>query len=121
MGRSVSTVRTEKRVVKNYKQYTMHTNIKAHKEEGSVSAFAAHVRKVVQEIPRGSTLSYSAVAALAGNPRAARAVARIMAANFDPGIPCHRVIRADGSVGGYNRGGATAKQKILNEERSHHS
>ena len=52
----------------------------------------------------------------AGSPRAARAVANIMAKNYDPQVPCHRVIRRDGKLGGYNRGGETAKKRLLQEE-----
>jgi len=61
-------------------------------------------------------MSYKEVATEAGNEKAARAVARLMAANFDPEIPCHRVIRSDGSLGGYNRGGESAKRDILESE-----
>ncbi len=61
-------------------------------------------------------MSYKQVATLAGNEKAARAVARIMAANFDPTVPCHRVIRSDGTLGGYNRGGEEAKRDILETE-----
>ncbi len=67
-------------------------------------------------IPRGSTLSYKEVATRAGNPRAARAVARIMSANYDPNIPCHRIICSNGTLGGYNRGGVDAKKRLLEEE-----
>lgn len=56
------------------------------------------------------------VAKRAGNRRAARAVGTIMKNNFDPAIPCHRVIRADGTLGDYNRGGSEAKRKILISE-----
>jgi len=78
--------------------------------------FTAKVKLVVQAIPPGKTLSYQAVAVLAGNPHAARAVARIMANNYDPDIPCHRVIRSDGTLGGYNRGGESVKRAILHSE-----
>lgn len=64
---------------------------------------------VVKRIPAGSTLSYSEVAAEAGFPGAARAVGSLLKKNFDPTIPCHRVIRAHGIPGAYNRG---AKKKI---------
>lgn len=80
------------------------------------SSFSDRVRAVVRKIPRGKTLSYKEVATKAGNEKAARAVARLMAANFDPEIPCHRVIRSDGSLGGYNRGGEAAKRDILESE-----
>lgn len=79
--------------------------------------FSEAVRTVVQNIPKGTTLSYKEVAVQAGNPRAARAVARIMAANYDPKVPCHRVIRSDGALGGYNRGGESAKRAILEDEK----
>ena len=73
--------------------------------------FSKKVFSVVRRIPRGSTLSYGEVARRAGNRGAARAVGAILHTNRNPNIPCHRVIRADGSLGGYNRGGA--KKKIL--------
>src|SRR3989344_976719 len=71
---------------------------------------------VVKAIPAGQTLSYKEVATKAGNPGAARAVARIMSANYNPDIPCHRVIKSDGTLGGYNRGGSAAKHAILERE-----
>ena len=66
--------------------------------------FTEKVKNVVRNIPKGETLSYKEVATRVGNPRAARAVARIMSANTDPTIPCHRVICANGALGGYNVG-----------------
>ena len=78
--------------------------------------FKELVYKVVRNIPKGKTMSYKAVAQAAGNPNAARAVARIMATNYDHSIPCHRVIRSDGTLGGYNRGGEAAKRDILESE-----
>lgn len=65
--------------------------------------------KIVAGIPKGRALSYQRVARLAGSPRAYRAVGNILKRNHDPQIPCHRVIKADGTPGGYNRG---ARQKI---------
>lgn len=79
-------------------------------------SFTKSVRNTVRQIPRGKVLSYKEVAAKVGRPKAARAVANIMAKNFDPRIPCHRVIRSDGGLGGYNRGGEVAKRKLLLEE-----
>lgn len=78
--------------------------------------FTQKVREVVKGIPKGKVLTYKEVAIKAGNPKAARAVANIMAANFDPQIPCHRVIRSDGGLGGYNRGGEQKKRAILLSE-----
>ena len=78
--------------------------------------FTEKVRKVVKAIPKGKVLTYKEVAIKAGNPNAARAVANIMAANYDPEIPCHRVVRSDGGLGGYNRGGEEKKRAILLSE-----
>jgi O-6-methylguanine DNA methyltransferase len=71
---------------------------------------------VVVGIARGKTKSYREVAVLAGRPLAYRAVGNIMAKNHNPKIPCHRVIRSNGSPGGYARGSRT-KVKILLKER----
>jgi O-6-methylguanine DNA methyltransferase len=78
--------------------------------------FAEAVRAVVRKIPRGEVLSYKEVAERAGSPRAYRAVATVMAHNFDSTVPCHRVIKNDGTPGGYNRGGASKKRLLLIEE-----
>lgn len=78
--------------------------------------FREKVRDVVRKIPKGKTLTYKEVATKAGSPHAARAVARVMATNFDPSIPCHRVIRSDGKLSGYNRGGEPKKRAILQGE-----
>ena len=78
--------------------------------------FADKVRAVVKKIPKGKSMTYKEVAARAGNPEAARAVGAIMRTNYDESIPCHRVVRSDGSMGGYNRGGAMRKRKILQLE-----
>ena len=79
----------------------------------SNQSFSERVRAVVQQIPPGETRTYSEVAKHCGNPKAARAVARIMSANYDMTVPCHRVVRTDGSLGGYNRGGVRAKERLL--------
>lgn len=79
--------------------------------------FKDKVLKFVSKIPVGKTMSYKGVAKMAGRPRAYRAVGNILNKNFDPKIPCHRVIRSDGKPGGYNRG---TKNKIclLKKERA---
>jgi len=82
-----------------------------------MTLFREKVIDIVCSIPAGKTMSYSEVAAKAGYPRAARAVANIMATNYDPDIPCHRVIRSNGQLGGYNRGGEEAKRVILETEK----
>ncbi len=78
-----------------------------------MTRFTTIVKQVVACIPKGSVMTYKEVAIAAGNPKAARAVANIMAANYDPDVPCHRVIRTDGGLGGYNRGGVSTKKKLL--------
>ncbi len=71
--------------------------------------FSTSVYKIVQRIPRGNVLTYKEVARRAGRPRAYRAVGNILNSNYDPKIPCHRVVRSDGKPGGYNRG---ARKKV---------
>lgn len=78
--------------------------------------FADKVRAIVKKIPKGKTMTYKEVAQRAGNPKAARAVGAIMRTNYDERIPCHRVVRSDGAMGGYNRGGSLRKRKILISE-----
>lgn len=75
--------------------------------------FTQKVTAIVKAIPKGETRTYKAVAIAAYAPRAARAVANLMARNYDPTVPCHRVIRSDGRLGGYNRGGTPEKRAIL--------
>ena len=77
--------------------------------------FTQMVYEVVMRIPKGKTMTYKQVAAKAGSPNAARAVGSIMKANFDPSIPCHRVIRSDGLTGEYNRGREEKIRKLRAE------
>ncbi len=79
--------------------------------------FSRRVYEVVKKIPKGKTLSYKQVAIKAGKPHAARAVGTLMSKNFDPKIPCHRVIRSDGKIGNYNRGGPQKKIELIMSER----
>jgi AraC family transcriptional regulator of adaptative response/methylated-DNA-[protein]-cysteine methyltransferase len=82
------------------------------------TAFQERVWRSLQEIPRGSTRSYRAVARAVGQPRAVRAVASAIAKNrLAVMVPCHRVIREDGKLGGY-RWGVTTKQQLLEAERA---
>jgi O-6-methylguanine DNA methyltransferase len=81
-----------------------------------METFRYRVLQVVKGIPSGTTLTYKEVATWAGNPRAARAVGAILKTNYDPAIPCHRVVRSDGTLGGYNRG-TENKRKMLERER----
>ncbi|MEA2715622.1 MAG: AraC family transcriptional regulator [Candidatus Parcubacteria bacterium] len=80
-----------------------------------MTPFQEKVFAVVRRIPKGQTLSYKQVARMAGSPRAYRAVGNIISTNYDRKIPCHRVIRSDGGMGGYNRG-TEKKIKLLERE-----
>ncbi|MCF7816049.1 MAG: MGMT family protein [Candidatus Pacebacteria bacterium] len=82
----------------------------------SSTSFADTVRLIVRKIPSGKTMSYKEVAGAAGSPKAARAVARVMAMNYDETIPCHRVVCSNGTLGGYNRGGSITKGILLQRE-----
>ena len=77
--------------------------------------FSEKVLQIVLKIPKGNVLTYAQVARRAGSPRAARAVGNILNKNYNPDIPCHRVIRSDGKIGGYNRGIAKKKSLLKKE------
>lgn len=79
--------------------------------------FTQKVLQVVKKIPKGQTMTYKEVAMKAGSPNAYRAVGNILNKNYNPRIPCHRVVRSDGSVGGYNRG-AKRKRELLKKENA---
>jgi O-6-methylguanine DNA methyltransferase len=81
-----------------------------------IPSFSERVKTYVRLIPKGEVRTYIEVATAAGNDKAARAAANVMKANYDPTVPCHRVIRSDGTLGGYNRGGTEAKRDILRSE-----
>lgn len=81
-----------------------------------MKSFNEKVLDIVRKIPKGKTMTYKQVATKAGSPNASRAVGSIMKANYKPDVPCHRVIRSDGKVGDYNRGGSMAKAKLLQKE-----
>ncbi len=80
--------------------------------------FQQKVWKYLKKIPIGTVKSYSEVAKAIGKPRAIRAVANAIAKNPYPlKIPCHRVIRSDGSLGGYSgKGGIKTKKFLLKKE-----
>src|SRR5512144_2553221 len=82
------------------------------KREQKPTNFAARVLGVVRHIPPGCVATYGQVAALAGRPRAARAVGNIMRGCNQPGVPCHRVIAAGGRLGGYG-GNVGLKRSLL--------
>lgn len=79
--------------------------------------FQLKVWEVVKTIPHGETRSYQWVAEQAGSSRACRAVGQALKKNPLPGIiPCHRVIRADGSLGGFSQG-LKKKKEMLRAEK----
>jgi methylated-DNA-[protein]-cysteine S-methyltransferase len=80
-----------------------------------MSEFQDKVLKVVRSIPSGQTASYKEVARQAGYPKAYRAVGSVLGKNYDPGIPCHRVICSNGKTGHYNRGD-DLKRRLLERE-----
>lgn len=84
-----------------------------------MKSFAEKVRAIVKGIRKGKTMTYAEVARRAGNPRAARAVGAIMRTNYDPAVPCHRVIGSRGEMRGYNRGGVARKAALLKDEGYH--
>lgn len=83
-----------------------------------LKTFTEKVYDITRAIPKGAVLTYKEVAKLAGNPKAVRAVGTILSKNYNPEIPCHRVIRSDGKMGGYNRGGVNKKLAILKKEKA---
>ena len=85
--------------------------------KSSKGDFRSRVLAVVRRIPHGSVMTYAAVAADAGSPHAYRAVGSILGKNYNLAIPCHRVIRSDGSPGGYNRG-LDQKINLLKSEKT---
>ncbi len=78
-----------------------------------MSLFKEKVYKIVRKIPKGRVATYKAIAVSIGSPRAYRGVAKALSKNFNKDIPCHRVVRSDGFIGGYNRGGYKQKEKFL--------
>ena len=82
------------------------------------TAFQLKVWAYLKKIPRGSIKTYSQVAKGIGKPFAVRAVANAIGKNpYAPKIPCHRVIRSDGSLGGYSgKGGVKTKRFLLKKE-----
>ena len=85
--------------------------------------FQIKVWKELSKIPFGETITYKEVAEAIGHPKSSRAVANACAKNpFPIEIPCHRVIRSDGGLGGYSGlGGVTKKKQLLINEKTQSS
>ena len=80
--------------------------------------FQVKVWKEISKIPYGETRNYKDIAIAIGRPNSSRAVANACGKNpYPPTIPCHRVIRSDGKLGGYSgKGGIEEKRKLLLKE-----
>ncbi len=80
--------------------------------------FQLKVWSYLKKIPKGKVKTYAEVAKAIGKPKAVRAVANAIGKNpFPPKIPCHRVIRSNGKLGGYSaKGGIKTKKKLLKNE-----
>ena len=82
------------------------------------TAFQQKVWCEIDKIPNGEVVTYSQIAKNIGHPKSARAVANACGANPNPiVVPCHRVIRSDGELGGYSGpGGIKQKRELLENE-----
>lgn len=77
--------------------------------------FQDKVYQVVRKIPKGKVMTYKEVAEKTGSPRAWRAVGNILNKNRNPKVPCHRVIKSSGQIGGYGKG-TNKKASLLKKE-----
>ena len=81
-----------------------------------VTEFQMKVYSAVSKIPKGEVRSYKWVAKQIGNPKACRAVGNALNKNpYAPLVPCHRIIKSDGSIGGFAKG-ITLKKRLLKKE-----
>lgn len=96
---------TKKEILEKMKEYT---------------PFQQAVWKACMKIPAGQTRSYKWIARQIGRPGAVRAVGTALGRNpFAPAVPCHRVIRSDGTLGGFSApGGLKTKLKLLQKEKA---
>ncbi|MFA6213930.1 MAG: MGMT family protein [Candidatus Micrarchaeia archaeon] len=87
-----------------------------------LTSFQQKVLMACAKIPKGKTMTYGELARAIGRPCAARAVGGALAINpLAPLIPCHRVVRADGGLGGYSaKGGRARKLLLLKKEMGKH-
>ena len=88
--------------------------------DSSGTDFQRKVWTELMRIPSGETRTYKQVAMSIGHPNSARAVANACGANHNPiVVPCHRVVRSDGGLGGYSgEGGLTQKKRLLEMEKN---
>ena len=79
------------------------------------TSFQEKVYRIVKQIPQGEVLTYKQVAEKIGNKNAFRAVGNALNKNRDPAIPCHRVIKSNGTLGGYYKGQRQKRNKLKEE------
>ncbi len=84
-------------------------------KKGKHTAFELKVYEIAKRIPRGGVSTYAAVAKEAGRPGAARAVGNALNKNDFARVPCHRVVKSDGSAGGFARGVGNKKLALSKE------
>lgn len=108
----------EKRIQDYYKSKPVDFSDVAVCLEG-LSEFQQHVLSALRHVTYGKIVTYGQLAQLSGNPKAARAIGSVMAANPLPLIiPCHRVIKADGTIGHFSApGGTNTKIRMLELEK----
>lgn len=96
------------------KKHSLLKQIDAH----PATDFQKKVWRALLDIPQGETWSYGKLATYISHPKAVRAVGTAVGANpFAPAVPCHRVIRSDGTIGKYSgKGGTEGKRKLLRSE-----
>ena len=100
-------------------RHEMEVNVTHFMAQGT--PFQEKVWAALRTIPRGEVRTYTDIAVQIGHPSSARAVANACGKNpYAPEVPCHRVIRSDGSIGGYSaEGGSEKKRAMLREEGVH--
>ncbi len=83
-----------------------------------MTLFQSECYEALKKVPSGKVISYAGLAEMIGRPNAQRAVGSAMNKNpYAPKVPCHRVIRSDGSLGGFSApGGTKLKKKLLKNE-----
>jgi methylated-DNA-[protein]-cysteine S-methyltransferase len=116
----------QERIRAYYEGEAVDFSLDPHVDLNGSGLFAGKVLQACRKVIFGRTTTYSDLAQQVGSPRAARAVGSVMASNPIPLIiPCHRVLRTDGGLGGFSApGGIAIKQKMLLHERSgpvHHT
>ncbi len=99
-------------------RYTRRMDMTKRIEAARATPLQRRVWRALCRIPRGTAITYAELAKRVGKPRAVRAVASAVGKNpFAPAVPCHRVVRSDGSLGGYSApGGLRRKRELLKRE-----